>query len=130
MVGRHFSIAVQIGLVCGLTALAQQRKPAAPLDPIPTILDALRSHSIVALSEGPHGNEEGGAFRLALLRDPKFPTLVNDIVVESGSSQHQEMMDRFVRGESIPEKTLRRAWQDTTQADGTWDVPIFEAFFR
>ena len=114
MVRKHSSIAVQIGLACGLTALAQQREPAAPLDPIPTILGAFRSHSIVALSGGPHGNEEGGSFRLALLRHPKFPTLVNDIVVESGSSQHQEMMDRFVRSESIPEKALRRAWQDTT----------------
>src|SRR5437762_876195 len=46
------------------------------------ILDAFRSYSIVALSEGTHGNEQGHGFRLALVRDPRFARVVNDIVVE------------------------------------------------
>jgi hypothetical protein len=35
-----------------------------------------------------------------------------------------------VRGESVEEKVLRRAWQDTTQPDQVWDVPMNEQFFR
>jgi hypothetical protein len=57
--------------------------PALPSDPITGILDAFRSHRMVALGEGTHGNEQGHAFRLALIRDPRFAQTVNDIVVES-----------------------------------------------
>src|SRR5262245_66161032 len=81
-----------------------QTKPATPLDPIATVIDAFRTHDIVALGEGRHNNEQGYAFRLALLREPRFAMTVNDIVVESGSSTHQAVMDRFIRGESVPDK--------------------------
>jgi len=76
-----------------LTAMASvllaQVKPATPLDPIAAIVDAFRTHDIVALGEGRHNNEQGYQFRLALIRDPRFAATVNDIVVESGSSTHQ-----------------------------------------
>ena len=39
-------------------------------------------------------------------------------------------MDRFVRGEQVPEQELRLAWQDTTQPHTIWDRPIYEEFFR
>src|SRR5919108_2605092 len=37
-------------------------QPAFPVNAITAILDAFRSHSVVALGEGPHGNEQGHAF--------------------------------------------------------------------
>src|SRR5262245_7400450 len=117
-------------LALAAVALRAQTKPATPLDPIATIIDALRTHDIVALGEGRHNNEQGYAFRLALLREPRFAMTVNDIVVESGSSTHQAVMDRFIRGESVPDKELRLAWQDTTVPDGPWDIPMYEEFFR
>ncbi len=104
--------------------------PAVPLNPVDAILDAFKTHSIVALSEGRHNNEQGHSFRLKLIRDPRFPTLVNDIVVESGTARYQDVMDRFIRGESVPDRELRHAWQDTTIDAPTWDVPIYEEFFR
>src|SRR5438105_160792 len=92
-------------LICALAmcagALAQTPDAlplATPLEPIATILEAFRSHSIVALGEGPHGNVQGHEFRLALIRDPRFAATVNDIVVESGSARFQDVMDSFVRG--------------------------------
>src|SRR5262249_20390364 len=109
---------------------AQGPQPAVRLDPISAIVDAFKTHAVVALSEGRHNNEQGYAFRLALIRDPRFATVANDIVVESGSSKYQDVMDRFVRGESIPDVVLRRAWQDTTQPDPVWDAPMYEEFFR
>jgi hypothetical protein len=104
--------------------------PATPMDPMTGILDAFRSHQVVALGEGTHGNEQGHAFRLALIRDPRFAAVVTDIVVESGNALHQDVMDRFIRGEDVPDATLRRVWQDTTQPMQLWDAPIYEAFFR
>jgi hypothetical protein len=121
---------ITIVVVAGAALSAQGPQPAVPLEPITAILDAFKTHPIVALSEGIHNNEQSFQFRLALIRDPRFAMTVNDIVVESGSSKHQDVMDRFVRGESVEEKVLRRAWQDTTAPDQVWDVPMYEEFFR
>jgi hypothetical protein len=104
--------------------------PLIPVEPLAAILDAFQSHDIVALGEGPHGNEQGHAFRLALIRHPRFAATVNDIVVEFGSGRYQALMDRFVNGADIPEQELRRAWQDTTVTTSVWDRPIYEEFFR
>ena len=103
---------------------------ASPIDPITGILEAYKSHNVVAICDGGHGCEQAYAFRISLIRDPRFAYIVNDIVVESGNSLYQEMMDRFIAGEDIPEKQLRRAWQNTTQPHDVWDRPVFEGLFR
>src|SRR5918995_6751529 len=104
--------------------------PAVPLEPIAAILDAFKTHQIVALGEGGHGNEQGHAFRLSLIRDPRFAQVVNDIVVEFGNSRYQEIIDEFVSGSDVPYASLRKVWQDTTQPHDVWDRPIYEEFFR
>jgi hypothetical protein len=106
------------------------RRPAIPIEPIAAVLDAFRSHDIVALGEGAHGNEQGHAFRLSLLRDARFATTVNDIVVECGNARYQDVMDRFVRGDAVPDDALRQTWQSTTAANAACDVPIYEEFYR
>jgi hypothetical protein len=126
---RSFSLTTAI-LATATLSPAQGPRKAIRLDPISAIVDAFKTHPIVGLSEGDHNNEQGYAFRLALIRDPRFAMAVNDIVVESGSSKYQDVMDRFVQGESVPDAMLRRAWQDTTAPDAIWDVPMYEGFFR
>ena len=127
---------VLLALLLMMTTLAiaahheQRLRLAVPVEPIEAILDAFNSHAIVALGEGLHGNEQGHAFRLALIRDPRFAGTVNDIVVEFGSAHNQELIDRFVRGGSVSDAELRHVWQDTTQLSGVWDKPIYEEFFR
>jgi len=105
-----------------------QNQPAAPLDPIDAIIDACRSHQIVALGEA-HDNEQEQSVRLTLIRDPRFARSINDIVVEFGNALYQDTIDRFVRGADVPQRELRRVWQDTTQ-HAVWDSPIYEEFFR
>lgn len=114
----------------GMDVQPAQPGPATPLEPIAAILDAFRSHSVVALGEGSHGNEQGHAFRLRLIRDRRFAAVVNDIVVEFGSARYQEVMDRFTRGEAVADEALRQAWRNTTVANPGWDRPIYEEFFR
>ena len=108
---------------------AEAETPIRPVEPVRAILDALESHDIVALDEGRHGNEQAHKLRLELIRHPRFARNVNDIVVEFGSARYQDVMDRYIRGDDVPERELRRAWQDTTQ-HAVWDVPIFEEVFR
>lgn len=104
--------------------------PAVPIDPITGILEMFKTHDVVALSEGSHGNEQGHAFRLALIRDPRFAAAVDDIVVEFGNAHYQDVIDRFVQGEQVAYEELRKVWQDTTQRGTVWDRPIYEAFYR
>ena len=107
-----------------------QAATAKPLDPVDGIIDAFKTHDVVALGEGEHGNEQGAAFRAKLYRDPRFQAVVNDIVVESGNGRYQAMMDRYIAGETVPEKELRRAWLETTQPTDVWDRDIYADMFR
>jgi hypothetical protein len=105
-------------------------KEATPLEPITAVLNAFRTHPLVALDEGDHNNLQGYAFRMALIHYPGFAGLVNDIVVEAGNSLYQDVMDKFVAGEEVSYDALRRIWQDTTQPHDIWDKPIYEEFYR
>ena len=93
---------------------SQPARPAVPVEPITALLDAFETHPIVALGD-PHGNEQAHAFRLSLIRDPRFAATVNDIVVEWGNALCQDMMDRYVNGAKVSHQELSQAWQNTTQ---------------
>jgi len=116
-------------LLIRLAAAPTKVTEAVQLQAIPAILDLFKTYQVVGLGEGPHGNLEGLAFRIKLIRDPRFPTVVNDILVESGTARYQAVMDRFIRGESVTHQELRRAWEDTTNPGTNWDKPIYEEFF-
>lgn len=115
--------------VCSLDVRGQVGARAVQLEPIDAIIEAFRTHQVVALGEGAHGNVPGHVFRLALLRDPRFAATVTDIVVEFGSARYQAAMDRLTRGESVPREELRKVWEDTTGPNPAWDRPIYEEFF-
>ena len=106
------------------------RPPAVAADAVTALLEAFESHPLVALGEGQHWNEQSHAFRLSLLRDPRFADRVNDIVVEFGSSRYQDVIDRFVAGADVPYAELRQVWENTTAPNTVWDMPIYEEFFR
>lgn len=88
--------------------------PAVPTDAATAVLEAFRDHDIVAIGDA-HGNQLGQAFQLSLIGDPRFAAVVDDVVIEVGNSRHQDVIDRYVRGEEIPRDALRRVWFDTTQ---------------
>jgi hypothetical protein len=122
---------VTLTFVCGISAAPRTPVPdeAAPLDAIDGIIDAFRTHPIVALDEE-HDDERSAAFRLSLVRDPRFARVANDIVVEFGNSRYQHVIDRFLAGGQVSDDELKKVWQDTTQAHTIWDRPIYESFFR
>jgi len=97
-----------------LPLLAQeQRIPSVPVEAVGAIVDALRSHSIVTIEEA-HGDELMLAFTLALIRDPRFAAVANDLVVEEGNARDQDLMDRYVRGDDVPIQELRQVWENHT----------------
>jgi erythromycin esterase-like protein len=80
------------GMAFTVTSYGQPTLPdAVPADAITGILKLFNSYQVVGLGEGPHGNLEGHAFRLKLLRDPRFTEVVDDILVESGTARCSDL---------------------------------------
>ncbi len=125
-----FAVILGSAAILSLHAQPETPHPATPTNAVEGILGAFSSHSIVALDEGMHNNIPAHQFRLALIRDSRFADTINDIVVEFGNALYQDRMDRFIAGGEVPDAELREVWQNTTQANAVWDVPIYEDFFR
>ena len=104
------------------------RSPAVPLEPVAAIVDAFRTHSVVAVTAG-HGEERGYAFMQLLIHDPRIISAIDDIVVEEGSARYQDVVDRFLRGEKVPIESLRHVWRDTTQPGLGYDKQ-WEEFYQ
>lgn len=125
----HPPIALAILLLVPLSIRGVAQSPVKPSEPIAGILQAFKTRQIVGIPD-PHRNTATHAFLLSLIRDPRFPTVVNDVVVECGNALHQDVADRFVRGDDVPYETLRRIWLDTTQAQPACDTPQPEETLR
>ena len=110
---------------------AQQTKPTAseptPKPAIPTILAAFDKYEVVAMPEA-HGMKDVDDFILALIRNPSFPSKVNDIEVECGNSLYQPILDRYIAGEDVPFTEVRKVWRNTTQLM-CGQSGFFEQFF-
>jgi hypothetical protein len=115
--------------VRGTTQGARPR-PATPQDAVTSILDAFRSFRIVSFPGGHTDANESQALLRALVSDPRFGPSVNDIVVEFGSSRYQDVMDRYIRGDDVPESSVNRAWLDAVQPGISLDNQNTPAFFR
>jgi hypothetical protein len=66
------------------TAQETKPRPAVPVDAISGIIDAFRTHRVVSFPGGHTDGNEGQALLRALVKDPRFASVVNDIVVEFG----------------------------------------------
>lgn len=86
---------------------------AIPEPAIPAILKAFETYDVIAM-EAAHGEKDIDDFILSLIRDPRFPTLVKDIVVECGNVRYQPILDRYIAGENVPFTEVQHVWRDTT----------------
>src|SRR5215470_17606449 len=86
-------------------------------------------HDLVGLGEW-HNSREDQDLRIGLLRNPRFPAKVRNIVVECGNAFYQETLDRFIDGEDVPEKEVQHVWRDTTQSPVAVDSPACEDFLN
>jgi hypothetical protein len=110
---------------------AQDEHPAraaVALDPVTAIIEAFKTHQVVAFGEL-HWNAEIADLRLKLLRDPRLPDVVRDIVVEFGTAKHQDVIDEYTSGGDVAPEELERVWSDTAFAS-TWANPIYEQFYQ
>jgi hypothetical protein len=132
VVGASILAASCLALPAQLDGAAQgaARRAATPQDAITAILDAFRSYRVVSFPGGHTDPNESQALLRRLVADPRFGATVNDIVVEFGSSRYQDLMDRYIRGDDVPESDVRRAWLDAVQPGISLDNQNTAAFFR
>lgn len=112
---------------------AQSVMPSALPNPtvmpaIDGILVAFRTHPLVGLSDW-HGMAQEEDFYAQLVRDPRFATEVNNVVVEFGDAAQQHTLDRYLAGEDVTYEDLRKVWSDTVGAVPTITSMGYPNFF-
>jgi hypothetical protein len=125
-------------LICALAlpAVAIGQSPVrltdevAGLDAIVrTLISAFDQVDIVALGED-HGEQRDSDLRIALVRHPDFAKKVRSILVEFGTVAQQSTLDRYIRGENVPQSELEQVWKTTAAGrSGVWNSPIYADFF-
>jgi hypothetical protein len=104
--------------VAGTVAAIQPPNPTGsnpkPEDAPAAILAAFEKYEVVGMNAA-HGNKDLDDFILGLIRNPTFPSKVNDIAVECGNSLYQPILDRYIAGEAVPLAEVRLVWRNTTQ---------------
>ena len=101
-----------------------------PLPGVEFILKSFDQYPAVGIGDLP-GCEEAHNFIRSLIRNPIFPSKVDEIVVDFGNPLLQPLLDRYLLdSELVPRGLLRRVWDDTTRSvELTWDSPVYEQFF-
>jgi hypothetical protein len=92
------------------------------------IFSAFGKHRLVGLGDL-HSLANELAFYGALIRDPRFAATVGNVVAEFGASQHQDILDRYLNGESVPYGELAKVWRNTVAWDLTVEGVGYQTFF-
>ena len=93
-----------------------------------TLVSVFDQADIVALGEN-HDGQGDSKLRIALVRNPDFAKKVRSIVVEFASTTEQSTLDRYIRGENVPQAALEKVWEATSQGPDAWTTPVYPAFF-
>ncbi len=112
-----------VGFLCPFPAQAQGEQ-----EPLQAVIKLFDSHQIVMLGEL-HGSIQEHELLKKLAASPDFAARVNDIVVETGNSLFQSVLDRYVAGETVPMDQLRRTWEDVVGAPGGTPTPPYHGLF-
>jgi hypothetical protein len=113
---RSVCLALSAATLLGLSGPAWSAPPAKAspvIQPaVDGVLKAFETHSVVALGEI-HGVLQEQAFYTALINDPRFAQQVGNVVLETASASHQDILDRYEAGENVPYAELQKVWLDT-----------------
>src|SRR5215472_191563 len=111
-----------VKLICSLVLLAAVTAPSpaqSPAEPPPEVkaavdgvLGLFQQKPVVVLCDQ-HELAQEEDFYSALVRDPRFAENVSNVIVEFGGEASQGIIDRYVAGEDVPLKELRRVWTQT-----------------
>lgn len=104
---------IAVLLIAAMDRQPVERRAPIPRPAIDGLIETLRANQLVAISD-PHGNAGMRDLLRALFADPRFPDVVDDIVLEVGSARYQTLADDYVNGGNVDEGALAEAWLNTT----------------
>jgi uncharacterized protein (TIGR03435 family) len=100
-----------------------------PTDGPDFVFKMLERYPMVGLGDM-HMCVEFHQFLQKLIRDPRLPKRVNDIVVEFGNPLYQAIIDRYVvNGEQVSLDERKPAWQQAAMGWYVANSPVYERFF-
>lgn len=115
-----------------MAAPSKQTKPAMPaahaqFPGVDGVLAAFEEADLVTLGERPWSKLDAD-FRVELAMDPRFPDVVNDVVVEFATARYQHLLDAYVLDMRIvPPDSLSLIWRNGAEP-GAWDSPVYAYF--
>ena len=118
----------RISYVAAAFGCATASSPPLTGDATDVIAEALRTHSLVLISEH-HWSVPVHEQLRRIIADPEVGALAQDIVVEFGNPLYQGFIDRYVAREAVPIDSVRLAWRNTTQLL-VWDSPLYQQFYE
>src|SRR5260370_1947327 len=100
-------------------------KNLTPGAPIVGILAAFDKYEVVGM-DAAYGNKDLDDLILRLLREPSFPSRVDDVVVECGNSLYQSVLNRYIAGDEVTLReglpVLRNTTQPICSESGFYDM--------
>jgi hypothetical protein len=100
-----------------------------PVDPVDFVLKKLDEYPMVGIGDQ-HMCLEFYEFITRLVRDPRLPGKLQDIVVEAGNPRYQAVIDRYVvDGQAVPLSERKPAWQLAAMGWYEANSPVYEQFF-
>jgi len=108
-----WTLAASIAAVASVSGAQVPLRGATSEPAVPGILALFNTYQVVGMNAG-HRVKDLDDFILMLVRNPAFPNLANDIVVECGNVRYQSTLDRYIAGEDVPLADVQQVWRNTT----------------
>lgn len=112
-----------IALACPSRAAEPVVRPA-----LDGIFAAFETHALVGLGDL-HDVANVQAFYATVVRDPRFASMVSNVVVEFGASQHQDILDRYLAGDDVLYTEISKVWRNTVAWNPTVMGIGYQTFF-
>lgn len=109
----------------GVSQRVSQRRPESATE---AVLRAFRAHDLVLLGEM-HGNRQQYEWLGELVVNAEFADQVDNVVMEFGNSRYQDVVDRYIRGDSVPLTDVELAWRNTGASVGP-PSPVIASLYK
>jgi len=122
--GQTHQLNLSIGKPAEVVSSVYLNSPT-PKPAVQALIDAFDQYLIVAWGER-HGLLEQQEIIFELIRHPDFQSKVNDIVIELGNAQYQDILDRYVSGDNVPMTEVQQVWRNATPTFATSLYPFYK----
>jgi hypothetical protein len=82
------------------------------------IVQAFNNYNIIGLGEGEHHLKDSHIFFHKMLDNKKIQEIIDVIIVEFANVAYQDILDKYIFGEEVDIKELRKIWRESTQSIG------------